>query len=199
MQYPIIAERLIAFKNADLEMRDRLSRNGQLGQGYNEEMEKLHNHNAEALDQLITTIGYPTIDKVGVEGHEAAWLIIQHSISKPAFMKKCVKLMENESGKNRVNPKHLAYLTDRVATFQGKPQLYGTQFDWDENGELQPSDYDDLYKVNQRRVSVGMNTLEEQTAIIRKQAREENQSAPTNHEGRKKELEAWKQKVGWIG
>lgn len=89
-------------------------------------------------------------------------------------------------------------MTDRVAVFEEKPQLYGAQFDWDENGELSPNRFDDLTKVNQRRISIGLNTLEEQINIIRKQAKSENQLRPTDFEKRKQEIEEWKKAVGWI-
>ena len=69
MDYKSIAERIIDLKNADLEFRDRLVQNGQLGEGYNKEMEKLHNRNAKILNDIIDTIGYPTICKVGKDGY----------------------------------------------------------------------------------------------------------------------------------
>jgi len=185
-------------KNADLELRDRLIQNGQLGKGYNQEMAKLHNRNAEILNKIIDTIGYPIIDEVGKEANDAAWLVIQHSIGQPNFMKKCVKLLENAVSKDKANPRNLAYLTDRIAVFEAKSQLYGTQFDWDENGELSPKPFDNLTKVNQRRKSIGLNTLEEQTEIIRRQAKNENQSPPTDFEKRRQEIEKWQKEVGWI-
>ena len=42
MNYKIIAERIIGLKNTDLEFRNKLIQNGQLGKGYDQEMEKLH-------------------------------------------------------------------------------------------------------------------------------------------------------------
>jgi hypothetical protein len=63
---------------------------------------------------------------------------------------------------------------------------------------LSPSDYDDLLKVNIRRLKIGLNTLEEQTQIIRIQAEKENQTVPKNLNEREKELNLWKRKVGWI-
>ena len=197
MNYKDIAERIIELKNVDLEFRDKLIENGQLGEGYNEEMEKIHIKNAEILNQIIDKIGYPTVDKVGKEASEAAWLVIQHSIGQPDFMKKSLKLLEVAVNENKANSKNLAYLADRVAGFEGKPQLYGTQFDWDENGKLSPKPFDDLTKVNQRRKSIGLNTLEEQTDIIRRQAEIENQSPPQNFGKRKQEIEKWKKTVGW--
>ena len=128
MNYKSSAETIIVLSNADQVLRDRLVQNGQLGEGYHEEMEALHGRNAKLLNEIMDVIGYPTIDKVGEEASEAAWLIIQHSIGHPSFMKKCKDLLEKAVNENRANPRNLAYLTDRIAVFEGKPQLYDNQF-----------------------------------------------------------------------
>ena len=197
MDYKSIAENIIDLKNADLALRDKLIQSGQLNNGYNEEMRDLHNRNAKMLSDIIDKIGYPTIDKVGEKANEAAWLVIQHSIELPNFMKKCAKLLEKAVNENKADQKSLAYLTDRIAVFEGKEQLYGTQFDWDEYGNLSPNHFDDINKVNWRRKSFGLNTLKEQTEIIRRQAKNEKQSPPTDFEIRKQEIEEWKRNVGW--
>lgn len=197
MVFKSIAENIIDLKNADLALRDKLIQSGQLSEGYNEEMKELHDRNAKILNEIIDTIGYPTTDKVGKEASESAWLVIQHSIGQPEFMKKCSKLLEKAVSENKADPQSLAYLIDRIAVFEGKEQLYGTQFDWDEYGILSPNHCDDLTKVNERRKSIGLNTLEEQTEIIRKQAENENQSPPTDLEKRKQEIKEWKKNVGW--
>ncbi|MNY15333.1 hypothetical protein D3C86_1485410 [compost metagenome] len=193
-----IAARIIDLKNEDLKLRDKLIERGQLSEGYQEEMEKLHQKNAKLLDQIIAEIGYPTMDKVGKEASEATWLVIQHSIGQPEFMKKCVVLLENAVDENNADPKNLAYLTDRIAVLEGKPQLYGTQFDWDEKGKLSPNPFDDVKQVDARRKAIGLNTLEEQTALIRRQVERENQSPPTDFKKRKAEMEKWKKEVGWL-
>ncbi len=197
MDYKSIVENITDLKNADLALREKLIQSGQLSNGYNEEMKELHNRNAKILSDIIDTIGYPTIDKVGKEANEAAWLVIQHSIGQPEFMKKCAKLLEKAVSENKADPKSLAYLNDRIAVFEGKEQLYGTQFDWDENGNLSPNLFDDLNKVNERRKSIGLNTLEKQTEIMRRQVINENQSPPKDFEKRKQEIEQWKKDVGW--
>ncbi|MGE5354773.1 MAG: DUF6624 domain-containing protein [Deltaproteobacteria bacterium] len=197
MDYKSIAENIIDLKNKDLALREKLIQSRQLSNGYNKELKELHNRNAKILSDIIDKIGYPTIDKVGKEANKATWLIIQHSIGKPEFMKKCAKLLEKAVSENKADPKSLAYLIDRIAVFEGKEQLYGTQFDWDEYGNLSPNHFDDLTKVNERRKSIGINTLEEQTEIIRKQAKNENQLPPKDLEKRKQEIEEWKKNVGW--
>jgi hypothetical protein len=198
MHYIRIAEKIIDLCRADLELRDRLIQNEQLGEGYHEEMAQLHNRNAEALDEILDTIGYPTIDQVGEEASQAAWLVIQHAIGQPAFMRKGAQLLEKAVAEEKAAPQDLAYLTDRIAVLEGKPQLYGTQFDWDENGELSANPFDNLALVNQRRKTIGLNTLEEQTAIIRRQAKREKQSPPADLAKRKGEMDAWRKAVGWM-
>ena len=148
--------------------------------------------------RLLTKIGYPTIDKVGKKANEATWLVIQHSIGKPKFMRKCVALLEKAVDENKAKPKQLAYLTDRIAVFEGRPQLYGTSFDYDENGELNPQPFDNIEKVNQRRKKIGLNSLEERTREIRRQAIAENQKPPADYAERTKKFNEWQKKVGWI-
>lgn len=198
MNFPKIAKLIIELKGTDLKFREKLIEEKKLSEGYNNEMETLHIKNAEKLNEIIDEIGFPTIEKVGIEGSESAWLIIQHSISKPDFMKKCLKLLENVALEKKVYEKNFASLSDRINVLEGKPQLYGTQFDWDKNGNLSPNKYDDLLKVNNRRLKIGLNTLEKQTQIIRLQAEGENQRVPKNLHEREKEIILWKRKVGWI-
>ena len=193
-----IAKSIIELKEKDLQLREKLIENGQLHKGYHTEMAALHNSNAEKLNEIVDAIGYPTIEKVGEAGSEAAWLVIQHAIGQPAFMKRCAKLLAEAVSENKANPINLAYLTDRIAVFEGKPQLYGTQFDWDENGEMSPQYIEDLAKVNQRRKAIGLNSLEEQTALMRARIKKENQSPPADLVERKREMEQWKKSVGWI-
>lgn len=196
-RFKSIAENIVELKNADLALRDKLIQNGTLSEGYNEEMKAQHNRNAKILSDIIDIIGYPTIEKVGKEANEAAWLVIQHAIGQPEFMRKSAKLLEKEVRQNRADPKSLAYLTDRIAVLEGKEQLYGTQFDWDKHGNLSPSPIDDVNKVNERRKSMGLNTLDEQTEFLRRQARNEKQSPPSDFEHKKHEYENWKRNVGW--
>ena len=197
MIYEKIANQIIALKDADLAYRDQLILQGELGKGYNNEMENLHIKNAMTLDEIIKSIGYPTVDKVGVEASEAAWLVIQHAISMPSFMKNCLKLLEEAVGKGEANPIQLAYLSDRIAVYEERPQLYGTSFDWDINGELNPKPYDNLIMVNKRRKSLGLNTVEEQTKVMRDRVAREGQHSPEDYKERKKKYDAWRREVGW--
>jgi hypothetical protein len=101
-------------------------------------------------------------------------------------MIRCKELLEEAGAEKKAEPRYLTYLTDRIAVLSGEPQLYGTQFDWDVNGELSPNTYDDLALVNSRRKAIGLNSLEEQTILIRNRAKVENQSFSVDFERGKK-------------
>lgn len=198
MIYKQYASQIRRLKKLDDNLRNQLIIEGKLSLGYNIEMEQLHIKNAKELDVIIDRIGYPTEEKVGKKASDDAWIIVQHAISKPSFMKKCLNLLNIEAKANKVDPLPIAYLKDRIDVFEGRPQLHGTQFDWDLTGKLSPSKYDDLLAVNQRRKVLGLNTLEEQTNIIREQAIKENQSPPADLNKRNKERDIWRKKVGWV-
>jgi len=198
MVFKSISIKIIELRDSDLSLRETLIQRNELGVGYNNEMELLHIKNAVILNDLIDKIGYPTVLKVGKEASDAGWLVIQHSISMPVFMKKCLQLLEKEVMDHKADPIHLAYLKDRIAVFEGKPQFYGTQFDWDQNGELSPNPLDDIAIVNNRRKSIGLNTLEEQIELMRKQAIVENQKPPNDLVKRELLFNEWRKKTGWI-
>ncbi len=198
MELQDIASEIIALKDADLTLRSELMEQGELIEGYHPSMEALHNENASALNVIIKSIGYPTKEKVGKEASDAAWLIIQHAISQPSFMKRCALLLKEEVNLGKADPIHLAYLTDRIAVFEGKPQLYGSQFDWDEYGQMSPNVYDHIFKVNERRRAIGLNSLQEQIEIMRSQVQAENQKPPQNLTIRKERFNQWRKLVGWI-
>ena len=82
--------------------------------------------------------------------------------------------------------------------FEGRPQLYGTQYDWDEDGYLSPNRCDDLDKVNQRRAAIGLSTVEQNTELIRARTKQEGGLPPSDLEQRNEEYEVWRRKVGWV-
>lgn len=85
-------------------------------------------------------------------------------------------------------------LEDRVRMYEGKPQIYGTQFQPSKNGELNPYTTENPESVNDRRLAVGLNTLDERTAELRAQSARENVPMPPDLE---EQYEKWLYSVGW--
>lgn len=138
MLYPDRARELIERQQYDVDVRQRLNSEGKLSGGYNPEMELVHLDNARRLQEIIDQIGWPTQEQVGKEASQAAWLIVQHAISLPSLMKSALALMQTPDKARTIDPVSLAFLSDRIAMYEGRPQTYGTQFVSDDQGLLAP-------------------------------------------------------------
>lgn len=192
------APEIIAMAREDLRLRTALAETGALFDGYHPDMERLHNENAQQLDQIIATLGrWPSPAVIGAEASEAAWLIVQHAIGQPDFQRRMLALIRSAASADEVPAWHAACLEDRIRVFEGRPQIYGTQFDWDDTGALSPAPIEDAQNVNARRAAAGLNTIEEKTEEMRRRARAEGEAAPKNPEQRRKDAADWARKAGW--
>lgn len=180
----------------DFETRARLAAEGGLWDGYHPEMEAVHQENAALVWEAFNSIGWPGRHKVGDDGAAAAFLIIQHAISRPDVQRRGLMLMLDAIPRGDANMLDAAYLSDRIAVFEGRRQLYGTQFDW-MDGELSPAPIDAPEHLEARRASVGLPPLEEVVAAQRAAVAVEGARPPPDMDARKSAFEAWAKKVGW--
>ena len=104
----------------------------------------------ERLRQLVTEHGWPVPALVGDDGAESAWLLAQHADHDVAFQQRCLALLERAAASIPSLRPHVAYLYDRVAVNEGRPQRYGTQFD-------RPIELPE--GVDDRRAEMGLGTL----------------------------------------
>jgi hypothetical protein len=109
----------------DLEMRDRADAN--MGVIEDEEDNKIDIANTSRMKEIINSIGWPCISKVGAEAASDAALIVRHADHDVEFQIRCLELME-ELPEEEVDPRDVAYLEDRVRVNMGELQIYGTQF-----------------------------------------------------------------------
>lgn len=107
------------------------------------------------LKEVIQQIGWPTISKVGAETSLNAWLIAQHADHDPAFQKQCLKLIQQLPA-NEVNQALIPYLEDRIRVNTNQPQLYGTQIQVDQNGDIKPYSIEDTERLDTRRAKFNL-------------------------------------------
>jgi len=153
----------------------------------------VHLENAAELENMIDANGWLGKSLVGKDGAEAAWLVVQHAISRPAFSRKCLKLIEKAVAENEAEPYQFAYLNDRISFFENRPQKYGTHSDWNEAGVMEVWTLEDKEKVNDYRVEVGLPPLGSSTW----ENAETRENKPQNWRTRKAEFEKWARNVGW--
>jgi len=189
---------LLAMADEDNRLRAELVASGELFRGYNSRMADVHQRNAEQLDTIIQQHGWPGRSLVGEEGADAAWLVLQHAIGSPALQRRCLPLLKESAKAGEIDASNVAYLEDRICVFEGRSQRYGTQFDWDESGELSPLPLQDARQVDSYRESVGLGPLSDRIEQARQQAELEQDSPPSDFEKRRAEMKAWAKSVGWL-
>lgn len=179
----------------DEAVRQRLAADGSLFEGYHPEMQAVHDDNAHALERIVADIGWPDANKVGRDAADAAWRILQHAIARPDLQRGMLELLKVEAEAGRIPAWQPAYLEDRIACHEGRPQTWGTQFDWDEEGRMSPLPIADPDRIEARRAAIGLPPLAEVTAEHRK--RTEGEGPPKDLAARRAGYEAWARKVGW--
>ena len=189
-------EQLLAMVKEDETVRNELALSGALFGGYHPRMEAVHVANALALGSMIDN-GWPTVAEVGEEGQRATWLIVQHAIGLPQFQRQCLALLQAASARGEVPAWQVAMLTDRVRVFEGRPQFYGTHFDWDADGHMSPLPIEDASSVEERRAHVGLESLAEAIARQRREAQESGHQPPADHAEHAARSEAWAVHAGW--
>jgi hypothetical protein len=151
---------LLTMRNEDLRIREELLASGELGGAYVPKMEAVHQRNASRLRELIHLHGWPSENLAGKDGCEAAWLIAQHAIGEPGFQRYVLQMLHGSIAIGHAPAWQAAYLEDRIAMYEGRPQRYGTQWlDDPRDGLTRPWTLADPANVNASRAEVGLQPL----------------------------------------
>ena len=151
---------LIAMRAEDLAVRAELAAAELLGGPYVPRMEAIHLKNSARLRELIDRHGWPGEEIAGKDGAEAAWLIAQHAIGEPEFQRRALQWMRDSAAQGCIPAWHAAYLEDRIAMCEGRPQRFGTQWlDDPRDGRIRPWKLADIEHVDELRAGVGLPGL----------------------------------------
>ena len=114
------------------------------------------------LKQIFDKYGFIGFDLAGEEGSRNFWLMVQHSDHNPNFQKEVLERMKIEVDKGNAIPSNYGLLVDRVNLNTGEKQIYGTQVTYNmETGQAYPKPLEDSLNVNARRISIGLEPIEE--------------------------------------
>lgn len=146
---------LIDARDQDMALYYELEKAGILFDGYNPAMRALHEKNAQLLETFLAKYGWPAPSKYGAEIHEAAWMIAIHAISKPNLLRRVMQLLKHELEAGKPVAEQYAKLFDRIALYEGRQQIYGTQFypsptGWYAHNLFEPE------HVDERRATLGL-------------------------------------------
>ena len=151
---------LLRMRDEDRRVRAELANAGALGGPYVPRMEEVHVRNAARLRDLISEHGWPIEEIAGKDGSEAAWFITQHAIGEPEFHRRALSPLQAAAAAGKIPPWHAAYLEDRIAMQEGRPQRFGTQWmDDPRDGRIRPWKLAEPEHVDSLRISVGLDPL----------------------------------------
>jgi hypothetical protein len=119
------------------------------------------------LRQLISEKGFPTAAQVWNEGVHLAWILLQHADQDPKLQSQLVPVLEQRFATGELPANDLARITDRVLLASGKPQRYGTQFDWF-GGEFKLPEPGRLAEIDSERSHLGLMPLVDYVCTISK-------------------------------
>jgi hypothetical protein len=154
-KYPELAARLLAMGEADQAMRQGAPWDGALDIAHTDQ-----------LKAIIAEYGWPSVSLVGWYASDAAWLIAQHACHDLPFMKEVLATLKDLPGGEEVRLSHVALLEDRILMFEGKPQLYGSQFRGT-GADMVPHEIADPDGLDARRAAVGLEPWAEYEARVR--------------------------------
>lgn len=166
-----VDERLNELASADQQIRQEWNEQQQNFNASSAEKDKLQQRwrtidagNLAEFKTIIAACGWPS----GAKGSHSAWLLAQHADSDIAFQRQARGLLELAVKNGSGAPRDLAYLADRIAAAEGRPQEYGTQFTQTDRCHLEMLPVDSIDAVNRRRLAIGLQSMEAYAAEGRK-------------------------------
>jgi rubrerythrin len=118
--------------------------------------EKNHKENNEKLFELLDKNGWPTASNVTEYAAAGAALIINHTNYE--IRSKYFPMLEKAFKEGEAQPLRYAKMRDRLLVEEGKEQLFGTQWKF-ENSKRLPHPIKEPEHVDQRRAEIGLGPL----------------------------------------
>ncbi|MCZ8528706.1 DUF6624 domain-containing protein [Alteromonas sp. PRIM-21] len=118
--------------------------------------EELNAEQSKRLQEIVEKFGWPTIEMVGKDASQAAWIIVQHADHDTQFQNNMLSMMRPLAISKEIDPGNYVYLYDRTHT----PQLYGTQGKC-EGSTFKPFPIKEIEQINARRGEMGMSSVQE--------------------------------------
>ncbi len=123
--------------------------------------DSVYKTHGKRLQEVFTTNGYTGYDLVGKKGSSNFWVMVQHADHNPQFQLAVLEKMKIEVEKENADPRDYGLLVDRVKLNTDQAQVYGTQVTYNmHTGQAYPKKLGDSVGVNERRKSLGFESLE---------------------------------------
>src|SRR5690606_31454047 len=96
---------------------------------------------------------------VGEQLSHAAFLVLQHADLES--QEKYLPLLKDAAEQGELRKSYLPLMIDRIRVKKDQPQLYGTQFFYNEKGEIDFFPIEEKEGLVKRRVEMGLETFDD--------------------------------------
>jgi hypothetical protein len=122
---------------------------------------KLDKAHTKELKKMLKEHGWMKIRTFGPQADYDAWMIVQHASYDPKFQADVLETLGDLVSVGETAPVNYAYLSDRLATADGRGQLFGTQGRCTAPASWEPMKIQDPANVDARREAYGMSSMED--------------------------------------
>jgi len=130
------------------------------------DLTEINRKNVDIVKRIITEIGFPTISITSQKAYKAAVLVVLHS-GDLEFLNQSIKDLQKADNVS-IQKRDIGYMIDKARVIQKLPQLYGTQYNIDNDGVLKYIDIEKPEELEKRRAEYGMESFEEYKKIVEK-------------------------------
>ncbi len=135
--------------------------------GLGDRVNRVDTFNTAQVKAMLQDRGWFQDDLDGPNASFNAWLIAQHADLDPEFQRQALSMMEQVLGAPGVSMRDYAYLFDRVAGKDERPQRYGTQGKCVGPGKWEPFELEFPEEVDSLRAEAGMSPMDEYIALFK--------------------------------
>jgi len=131
---------------------------GYYREAQNGEICKTDRANTDWIKADLAALGWPKISVYGPKADSDAWLLVQHADHDVEFQKSVLVVLEKLLPTKDTRPQNYAYLYDRVAVAEKRPQRYGTQGRCTGPAKWEPDPTENPDDLDRRRADVGLGS-----------------------------------------
>ena len=129
------------------------------GEKHVKEQQRVDAELTAELKRIVAEYGWPTIRLVGMEASEGAALVLTHSPDHN-FQRSMVPRLQQLADDEEILGSSMATIIDKILVSEGKPQRFGTQFQWS-RGTAEMFPVEDLERLEERRAKYLLPPLAE--------------------------------------
>ncbi|MBD1262569.1 hypothetical protein HZY62_18370 [Maribacter polysiphoniae] len=146
------------FRRIYIEAENKLGKDSDAYEYFWEVVETQDKILEKEVTRIIDEYGWLGISQVGRLANGTLWSVLQHG--SVASKKKYAPLLKASVLKEESQPSHYARLIDRMLINSGKPQLYGTQINYQSSNVPTFFPIEQPEYVNQRRKEIGLEEIQ---------------------------------------